>query len=279
MNKHKKLQSSTPLDKRSIDIRTQIIKVLQVAGRGHIGAAFSLVEILRVLYDQILIYDPSKPQWHKRDRFVLSKGHGCIALYAILAEKGFFPENELWKFCSVDGILGGHPEIKVPGIEASTGSLGHGLSIGNGFALNARLDKSEYRTFVVIGDGESNEGSIWEAALFAGKHQLSNLTVIVDYNKHQSYGPTSYVQELDPLTEKWSSFGFAVSEVDGHNIDALKTVFTNLPLSSNKPNAIICNTVKGKGVPLLENNMEWHHKSRVKEKEIQFILNELKAIP
>lgn len=278
MDKHKKLQSSTSLDKRSIDIRTQIIKVLQVAGRGHIGAAFSLVEILRVLYDQILIYDPLKPQWHKRDRFVLSKGHGCIALYAILAEKGFFPENELWKFCSIDGILGGHPEIKVPGIEASTGSLGHGLSIGNGFALNARLDKSEYRTFVVIGDGESNEGSIWEAALFAGKHQLSNLTVIVDYNKHQSYGPTSYVQELDPLMEKWSSFGFAVSEVDGHNIEALKTVFSNLPFSSSKPNAIICNTVKGKGIPLLENNMEWHHKSRVKEEEIQFILNELKAI-
>src|SRR5436190_15787173 len=163
--------NTTPLDERSRALRRQIVKTLKAGGRGHVGAAFSLVEILRVLYDDILKYDAKNPRWSDRDRCILSKGHGCLALYALLAQKGFFPEAELWKFCKVDGILGGHPEYgKVPGIEASTGSLGHGLPIGVGMALAARQAKAKHRVFVVSSDGESNEGSVWEAALCAGKH-------------------------------------------------------------------------------------------------------------
>src|SRR5215468_1962087 len=196
--------SETKLDERSRLLRQQIVKMLAAANRGHIGASFSLVEILRVLYDDILRYKSSNPHWPERDRFILSKGHGCLALYVLLAEKGFFPEAELWKFCKIDGILGGHPEYgKVPGVEASTGSLGHGLSFGVGFALNARYEKAAYRTFVICSDGESNEGSLWEAAMCASKHKLSNLTVLVDYNKQQSYSTTYEVMDLEPYADKW----------------------------------------------------------------------------
>jgi len=266
------------LDKRSKDLRRTIIKTLAAGGRGHVGAALSLVEIFRVLYDDILRYDAKNPQWFERDRCILSKGHGCLALYIMLAEKGFFPEEELWKFCKSDGMLGGHPEIKVPGVEASTGSLGHGLSIGIGKALNAVYEKANYRTFVVVGDGECNEGSIWEAALCAGKHQLSNLTVMVDYNKHQSYGSTKEVQDLEPFADKWKAFGFGVVEVDGHDVAALQKVLSNLPQETDKPTAIICHTIKGKGIAAAENNLTWHHKSKLKEDEVESLLAELGAV-
>src|SRR5437868_6067988 len=211
--------NSTRLDRRSRDLRCQIVRMLEKGGRGHVGSAFSLVEMLRVLYDEVLKFDPKNPRSPQRDRFILSKGHGCLALYVLLAEKGFFPEAELWKFCKPDGILGGHPEYgKVPGIEASTGSLGHGLAIGVGMAVNARFEKAAHRVFVVISDGESNEGSVWEAALCAAKHKLSNLVVLCDYNKQQSYGTTYEVLDLDPLADKWRAFGFAVEEVDGHSV-------------------------------------------------------------
>jgi transketolase len=154
---------------------------MSASRRGHLASAFSVAEILRVLYDDVLRYDPNNPKWPGRDRCILSKGHGCIAMYVMLAEKGYFPKAELGKFCKSDGILGGHPDHKVPGIEASTGSLGHGLPIGVGFALNGKYERADHRVFVIIGDGESNEGSIWEAALCAGKHKLSNLVVLVDY--------------------------------------------------------------------------------------------------
>ena len=267
------IETQTVLDKRSVELRKQIVKSLGAGGRGHVGAAFSLVEILRVLYDNVLRYDPQNPTWKDRDRFILSKGHGCLALYAILADKSFFPEAELWKFCKSDGILGGHPESKkIPGVEASTGSLGHGLSIGIGFALNARYEKAKHRTFVVIGDGESNEGSIWEAALCAGKHKLSNLTVMVDYNKYQSYASTYDVQDLEPISDKWRSFGFATAEVDGHNVEDLRNLLSNLPIDPQKPSAIICHTVKGKGISFAENNNEWHHKRGITEEHIQSLI-------
>lgn len=270
-------KTNSKLDARSKELRRTIIKTFDAGKRGHMGAALSLVEILRVLYDDILKYDPQKPQWEKRDRFILSKGHGCLALYAILADKKFIPENELWKFCKTDGILGGHPEHKIPGVEASTGSLGHGLSIGIGFALNARYEKSNHRVFVVVGDGECNEGSVWEAALSAGKHKLENLTVMVDYNKHQSYSSTFEVQDMEPFADKWRAFGFGVVEVDGHNIHELKKVLTSLPVERGKPTAIICHTIKGKGISYVENNMQWHHKSKVGEDEIQKLFEELEA--
>lgn len=263
------------LDQRSKELRKVIVKTLQAGGRGHVGSAFSLVEILRVLYDDILRYDPKNPHWPDRDRCILSKGHGCMALYVLLAEKGFFPELELWKFCKVDGILGGHPEHKVPGIEVSTGSLGHGFSLGLGMALNARYQKADYRIFVIVGDGECNEGSIWEAALCAGKHKINNLTVIIDYNKHQSYSTTFEVLDLEPLVDKWRAFGFSTKEVDGHNVEELKSTFLQVPFEADKPNAIICHTIKGKGISYVENNLKWHHKSKVADEEIQRLLKEL----
>jgi transketolase len=270
--------STATLDRRSRDLRLTIVRMLESARRGHLGSAFSLIEVLRVLYDDVLRYDPQQPKWKGRDRCVLSKGHGCLALYALLADKGFFPREELAKFCRSDGILGGHPDAgKVPGVEASTGSLGHGLSIGVGLALNARFEKSDSRVFVVLGDGECDEGSVWEAALCAGKHRLSNLTAIVDYNKHQSYASTREVQDLEPFADKWRSFGFAVREADGHDVDALRGLLKSAPFENDRPGALICHTIKGKGVPFAENNLQWHHKARISDEEIQSLTAALEA--
>jgi len=258
-----------PLDARSLYLRRLVVGALVAGGRGHLGSAMSLIEILRVLYDEVLRVRPEEPDWPERDRCVLSKGHGCLALYAVLAEHGFFPMETLKTFCRHDSILGGHPEFGiVPGVEASTGSLGHGLSIGIGLALAARLKRRQTRTIVVLGDGELNEGSVWEAALSAGKHRLSHLTAVIDYNHFQSYGPTTEVQDLEPLADKWRSFGFAVAELNGHDVPALRDVFGSLPLAADRPSAVICHTVKGKGVPLAENNADWHHKSRLNEAEL-----------
>jgi transketolase len=268
----------TPLDARSRQLRKTIIQSVQAGNRGHIGSAFSLVEVLRVLYDDILKYDASNPRWPGRDRCILSKGHGCLALYAVLADRGFFPESELWKFCKPESILGGHPEYgKVPGVEASTGSLGHGLSIGIGMALNARFDGGAQRVFVVISDGESNEGSVWEAALCASKHKLDHLVVLLDYNKQQSYGTTYEVLDLDPLPEKWKAFGFAVKEVDGHSVTALRQALLETPFEPGKPSIIICHTIKGKGVSFVENNLNWHHKTKISEEEARSLMAELEA--
>jgi transketolase len=266
------------LDERSKALRRTIIKTLAAGQRGHVGAAFSLVEILRVLYDDVLKYDAANPKLASRDRFILSKGHGCLALYTMLADKGFIPEAELWKFCKSDGLLGGHPEHHIPGVEASTGSLGHGMSIGLGMALNARIAGATYRTFVVIGDGESNEGSVWEAALSAGKHKIGSFTVLTDYNKHQSYASTAMVQDLEPLADKWRAFGFAVRDVNGHDVNELRDVLTALPLDKNKPTAIICHTVKGKGVAYAENNMAWHHQNKVSAADAEKLIEALEAV-
>ncbi|MBF0426619.1 MAG: transketolase [Magnetococcales bacterium] len=257
------------MDARSRELRQLILRSLQRSGRGHPGSALSLVEIVRVLYDDILHYDAARPDWPERDRCILSKGHGCLALYAILADKGFFPATELGRFCSVDSPLGGHPELgMVPGVEASTGALGHGLSIGAGMALGARLQGRGSRVFVILGDGELNEGSVWEAAMFARKHQLDNLVAIVDANKLQSYGPVGEVLDMSPLPEKWVSFGFAVREVDGHDVPALRSLLAALPLAVGSPSVIIAHTIKGKGIPMAEGNPQWHHKSRIKPEEL-----------
>jgi len=253
-----------PLDERSLQLRRQIVQMLIDGGRGHLGSSLSLVEIIRVLYDDILNYDNNNPTWVERDRCILSKGHGCLPLYLLLAEKGFFPQQELTRVCHLDGLLGGHPDAtKVPGVEASTGALGHGLSIGLGMSLHPRVAHSAARVFVIMGDGECNEGSVWEAAMSVGKRGLSKLTVLVDYNKYQSYGPTAVVQDLEPFVDKWRSFGFAVDEVNGHDVTALRNVLQRLPLADDKPSAIICHTVKGKGIAFAENNLAWHHKSKI----------------
>jgi transketolase len=256
--------ATPPLDERSKYLRRLVVRTLAGGERGHVGSSLSLVEIMRVLYDDILRFRPTEPKWPRRDRMILSKGHGCIALYVMLADKGFIPIETLDTFCRRDSILGGHPEAaKVPGVEASTGSLGHGLSYGVGMALAARIEKRDSRVIVVMGDGEIDEGSVWEAALCAGKHRLSNLTAVVDYNKIQSAGPTSEVQDLEPLLDKWRAFNFAAVDVDGHDVAALRDVFRRLPLAQDRPSAVICHTVKGKGIPFAENDANWHHKSKI----------------
>jgi transketolase len=256
---------SPPLDERSLYLRHLIVRALAGGKRGHIGSSMSLVEIMRVLYDDILRYRPHEPNWQGRDRCILSKGHGCLALYVVLADKGFFPLEVLDTFCKRDSILGGHPEAgKVPGVEASTGSLGHGVPIAVGRAMALRMRKSDSRVFVVTGDGEINEGSVWEAALSANKHRLDNLTLLVDYNKIQSAGPTAEILDLEPLLDKWRSFGFAAAEVDGHDVHALRELLRRTPLAPGRPTAIVCHTVKGKGISFAEHDPEWHHKSSLK---------------
>jgi transketolase len=265
--------ASPPLDARSRLLRRLVVRMLKGARRGHVGSAFSCIDVLRVLYDEVLRFDATNPKWPARDRCILSKGHGCLALYALLADKGFFAESELDRVCAAEGLLGGHPDgMKVPGVEASTGALGHGPSIGLGMALHLKMAKSNSRVFVILGDGECNEGSVWEAAMCAGKHALANLTAVVDYNKHQAYGSTREVQDLEPFADKWRAFGFAVREVDGHDIAELRATFASLPLDRAKPTAIIAHTVKGKGAAFAENNMKWHHKNKVTDQDVESLL-------
>ncbi len=235
----------------------------------------SLVETLRVLYDSVLRYDPNNPSGSDRDRFILSKGHGCLALYVMLEEKGFISEKELFSFCCYDGLVGGHPTAKIPGVEFATGSLGHGLSFAVGVAAALRIDGSASRVLTVLGDGECGEGAVWEAAMSAGKQKLSNLTAIVDYNKLQSYGCTEKVSGLEPFADKWKSFGFAVREVDGHDVAELEKVFSVLPFEADKPSVVISHTVKGKGIPFAEGNPSWHHKTKMSVEEYE---NMIKAI-
>ncbi len=259
--------------KRCAAVRKDVMEMVAYGKRGHIASAFSIVEMLVILYDHIMKLRPQEPKWPDRDRFILSKGHGCMAQYAVLAHQGFFSKKHYQTFCHPDGLLGGHPEEKVPGIEAATGSLGHGLALSVGFALNARLDGRSYRSFVILGDGECNEGSVWEAALAAAKHKLDNLIVMVDYNKYMSFGPTSEVCDMEPFAQKWQAFGFETREVDMVNKPLeLFNLLDQLPLVPGKPTAVICHTIKGRGVPFMENNLEWHHKSRVPAEELERIM-------
>lgn len=260
--------SSVPLDERSRYLRALVVRGLKGGNRGHVGPSMSPIEVLRVLYDDVMSYRPGEPTWPERDRCILSKGHGCLAQYALLADKGYFPVTELDRFCHRDGMLGGHPDAnKIPGIEASTGALGHGLSIGLGMALTARMSGRPSRVYVIMGDGEINEGSVWEAALAVGKHRLDNLVAIVDYNKIQSAGFTRDIQDLEPLADKWRSFGFETFEVNGHDVAALRKLFLDdLPRVTGKPVAVISHTVKGKGIPFAENDPKWHHHAKFDDK-------------
>lgn len=250
-----------------------MLEALYRGGRGHLPSAFSCTEILRVLYDSILKFKPQDPSWPQRDRFILSKGHGCLAQYALLADKGFFPKDDLWSFCAFGSHLGGHPERgRTPGVECATGSLGHGPSIGVGLALAARLDGRSSRVFVVCGDGETNEGSVWEALLSASKHRLDNLVIIVDYNKKQSWGSVDEILPLEPYADKFQAFGCAVKEVDGHDPAALLEAFENLPAATGKPTALIAHTVKGRGLAELEGDLSWHHKAKISEQQYNELL-------
>ena len=266
------------LDDRSKYLRKLIVQALIGGGRGHMGSAMSLVEILRVLYDKFIKFDPKNLKKRNRDRLILSKGHGCLALYSILADKKFFSKELLNNTSKTGSILGGHPEYsKVPGVEASTGALGHGLPIAVGMSLAAKIKKEKHKIYVIVGDGEINEGSIWESALSASKHNLSNLKVFVDYNKIQSYGFTKDVVDLEPLIDKWKSFGFDVSEINGHDINQLtKNLIEFKKNKNNKPSVTICHTIKGKGFSFAENNPYWHHKNSFNDEEIEELNNCLK---
>lgn len=234
----------------------------------------SLVEILRVLYDKILKFKPHDPLYEKRDRLLLSKGHGCLSLYAILADKKFFPKHKLDSFCKSDSILGGHPDFEIPGVETSTGSLGHGASIGVGIALSLKIKKSKSKVFVIIGDGELGEGSNWEAFMYADKYKLKNLFFIIDRNNLQTYGNPSFISGLNSLTSKFLSFGFNVSEVDGHNLNKIEnSIKKHLNYKNNRSNVLICNTIKGRGIDFAENSLDWHHKSSLSETDLIRMLN------
>ena len=256
-----------------LKIRSTIIDMIAVNNRGHYGSAMSLVEILVFLYQEYLKIDSKNHQLEDRDRLILSKGHGCLALYAVLKNRGFINKKDLLTFSKFDSLLAGHPERSIPGIETSTGSLGHGLSIGVGMAIGLKLKKIKSKVIVIMGDGEINEGSVWEAALHASKHQLDNLIVIIDYNKIQSYGSTKEVCNLEPLAKKWESFGFKVSQFDGHNYKEISKSFKSKNFTKKKPHLFISHSIKGKGFFKSENNPEWHHK-RFNNNEIK----ELKKI-
>ena len=254
-------------------IRKSILNLIYNTKSPHIGPSFSVVEILVSLYFKTLRVFPENPFNPDRDRFILSKGHACPALYAVLAERSFIGEDDLEGFAVNNGILEQHPNIDLnKGIEVSTGSLGHGLSIGTGMALAGKVDKKQYRVYVLLSDGELNEGSVWEAIMFAGHHKLSNLIAFVDYNKIQALGCTRDIIDLEPLGEKWKSFGWNVQEIDGHNFEQIFTALNSLSLE--KPNVILLHTVKGKGVSFMENNLLWHYRAP-DDKEYKLALKEL----
>lgn len=257
-------------------IRAHSLRMVHLARASHIGTCLSMADVLAVLYGRVLRVDSIRPRWPQRDRFILSKGHGAAALYAALTERGFFPVEWLGTYCQDGSKLAGHIIHTVPGIEASTGSLGHGLPIGSGMALAGKRDGSGYRVFVMVSDGELDEGSNWESILFAPHHQLDNLIAIVDYNKIQSLGSVKEVLDLEPLAEKWKAFGWAVREVNGHDVKEIEDALMSVPYEVGKPTAIIAHTIKGKGVSFMENQLAWHYKSPNGE-ELKKALEELEA--
>lgn len=239
--------------------RKDVLKMTMKAKEGHIATSFSAMDILSALYFSAIKVDPKNPKWDDRDRFIMSKGHGAYAIYAILARKGFFLVSELDTIDKVGTAFGGHPDMKkVSGIELSTGSLGHGLSISAGMAIAAKNDKRDYRIFTLMGDGECQEGSVWEAAMFASSRNLDNLIGIVDFNGLQAIGTTENVLTLSPFAQKWNAFGWAVREVNGHDYNELLKTFIELPFEMGKPSMIVAKTVKGKGVSFMENQISWH---------------------
>ncbi len=257
------------------DMRALIVRTIAKPRMGHIGGDFSVTDILTTLFFGVLRLDPANPTWPDRDRFILSKGHCSAALYAVLAESGFIAKSDLPTFMAPLSSLNGHPNRrKVPGVEANTGPLGHGLPIGVGCAVAARLAGKDWRTFVVLGDGELQEGSNWEAAMTAAHHGLANLTAIVDRNRLQQGARTEDTSRLEPLADKWRAFGWEVQQVDGHDHTALLDAFTAPP--SDQPRCVIAHTIKGKGASFMEDRVEWHHKVPSPE-QVEVILAELAA--
>jgi transketolase len=259
----------------ALQIRKHAVRMTNLGGSSHVGSVLSMADIVAVLYGSILRVDPDNPKRPDRDRFILSKGHAGAGIYAALAETGFFSTELLDKHCADGSVLSGHVSHRgVPGVELSTGSLGHGLSVGAGIAYGGKLDKKDHRAFVLMSDGECDEGSTWEAAMFASHHKLDNLVAIIDYNKIQSLAPVSETLTLEPFADKWAAFGWSVVEVDGHNHNSLYAILSTVPRASGKPTCVIAHTTKGKGVSFMERSVLWHYRTP-RGSEYDEALNEL----
>ena len=268
-------QTEKKLKNRAKWLRKKILDMTVRAGAGHIAPSFSCADILIALYHGgIIRCKPGNPKWNGRDRFILSKGQAAVALYAVLADLGFFPVSELKTFTQCGSFLGGHTENTIPGVEAFTGSLGHGLSLAAGIALAARIDRKRFRTYVLLGDGECHEGSVWEAAMFAGEKKLDNLIAIVDVNGLSATDHLSHYLDVEPFADKWRSFGWDVSTVDGHSISGLLRQIRISTDARGKPSVILARTTKGKGVSFMEDSPIWHYRIPV-GKELEQAKKEL----
>jgi transketolase len=276
--KQKQLEPPVPrsqTEEMAKRIRRHAVQMTNLGGSSHVGSVLSMADIIAVLYGSIMRIDPTSPNRADRDRFILSKGHAGAGVYAVLAESGFFPLEWLEKHCADGSVLSGHVSHRgVPGVEISTGSLGHGLSVGAGMALGAKLDVLTNRVFVLLSDGECDEGSTWEAAMFAAHHQLDNLIAIVDYNKIQSLASVEDTLGLEPFADKWKAFGWSCAEVDGHNHDSLYAHLSSIPKTAGKPTCLLAHTVKGKGVSFMERSVLWHYRTP-RGSEYDDALNEL----
>ncbi len=270
-------KTSNPADLAQIcrQVRRHIVTMTGAAKSGHPGGSLSATEIVVTLFWDVMRHDPANPKWPERDRFILSKGHAAPVLYAAMAECGYTPVDTLNTLRKLGSIYQGHPDVRfIPSLEASTGSLGEGISLGLGMSLAARLDKSPSRTYVVVGDGEIQEGQIWEAAMFSAYNKVDNICVIVDYNRIQLDGFVKDILDLEPLADKWRSFGWHTIEVDGHDIRALQKAFAEAAATKGKPTCLVAHTIKGKGVSFMENNPKYHGVAPSAE-EVELALKEL----
>ena len=262
---------------KAAQIRLNILEAVHAAKSGHPGGSLSIADLLAYLYNKEMKIDPKNPKWEDRDRLVLSKGHTAPALYAVLAEQGFFPREELKKLRQVDSFLQGHPDMKhTPGVDMTTGSLGLGISAACGMALAAKIDGKDYRTYAILGDGETEEGQVWEAAMFAAHYKLDNLCVIVDWNGLQIDGPIAEVMNPAPHDKKFEAFGFHVISIDAHDFDQIEAALAEARATKGKPTAIIMTSVKGKGVSFMENQVGWHGSAPNDEQYAQAVA-EIKA--
>jgi transketolase len=258
------------LKRRAAQLRGQVVQMSHAAQAAHLASSLSCCDIIAAAYWSALNVDPQRPRDPLRDRFILSKGHAAAALYSALAFKGYFPVEELQTYCQNGGRLAEHPPANIlPGVEAATGSLGHGLPLGCGMALSGRIKGETFRVFALLSDGENNEGSVWEAAMFAAAQRLENLCVIVDYNKWQATARSNETMMLAPLRDKWTAFGWDATEIDGHDVDALAAAMRKMPNGTGKPVALIAHTVKGKGVSFMEDDNNWHYRAPTAEEVVK----------
>ncbi len=262
------------LEEKTKEIRRLIVQMLAKAGSGHPGGSLSSAELVTCLYNAVLRHDPKNPQWSDRDRFHMSKGHCCPLWYAVLVQQGYFPEDKLWTLRRLGSLLQGHPDRRTPGIEVASGSLGQGLSVALGMVLAARLDKKDYRVYCLLGDGEIQEGNIWEAAMAVSHYKCDNLCAILDFNRFQIDGKTEDIMNLEPIVDKWKAFGWHTIEINGHDIKQILNAYEEAKTVKGKPSIIIAHTIKGKGVSFMENVADFHGRSPTKEEE-QKALKEL----